>query len=283
MKLFWAILLVSTSVFAENKRDIIDIMYLPEDQTSFVSFIHDFNSGGIKYKNSDNVTFEAELYRAIVGQSYGNFSAALVLSHLKSFSDSTSSEYKAEGMRDPEFELRYRLLENDFLLDLKSTLLWSIGDKELGNKYGNALRGGHELFLAAELGQKKASSQYSLTFGVRHYFEADKEFTSSNSTIINDSHNGFLLRADYLSVFNSKFSLKTFAEFSYEEGYQDNDFPVNHIPDVKTFILGLRPQFRMINNFLFFIEPSYQKIVTNEGVIDSFEAFNWSLGATYQF
>ena len=229
MKAFLALAVLATSVSAvAASREIQDLMYLPNAGT--VYGFSDFNYVDIKI-GGDDFTNDSDGFALTQTVGYAptdRLSVQGTLGYTKSDSESksggTSEDSEAKGIRDPNVQVKFRAMDEDFRLDLIGGAIISLGDSEIDDDGdSNYYQGGHSLFAGAQIGKKTDYSQWAILAQLQHNMKSTTDEDSAGK-VKDDAHNQLTLEASLLTKIAESNYIRTSATaLMIEEFEDDND------------------------------------------------------------
>lgn len=196
----------------ENKKELSDLMYLPDAGTAYVSldYTSNTNQSDVEYQSKnfysdDSVSNSVTLN--VGGAVTNNFGWLVSIPNtLNSESktsygpahvdDGTSDKTKSDGLGDVAFSMKYRFSEQSDTtpnIDLNVTLSPKTGEAESASssKDGNEFRGGTNLGIDLVVGKKFKDISFRGALGIERNGEAESKALSDNSTTKITSYNTF--------------------------------------------------------------------------------------------
>lgn len=176
-------LLMSSAAFA----NVADLNYQVSQGKFHLSAQADYSKGGFDYVSGGSTTeFDTKTSTLEAVMNYGltnDFSLGLKLGYdLISDLEMTGYHSKENGMKDPEINASYRLMnKDDMALDLNLGALISLGDKD-----DNAYRGGHSLSIGADLSKKWGKFELMGDLRLNYLFESKEKDNSDDTTTTYD-------------------------------------------------------------------------------------------------
>ena len=275
MKILVATGILFTSLIssaAESK--LYDLMYLPSARTSFgisnlgvvygrskVSRLEVIRSGlqftqTLGHSLSDRLAVTANLN--YVNQKYKfNFSG---------FSDDS---FQRRGLSDPSLGLRFRLLENDLLLDFVGGAVIKTGNEESTNNAINNKQGTHSFKGGLQLGTKAEDFQWAILVQLDHFIRNDNE----------DAHNSISLQGDILTKISSQMFLRFFVLSRHSLAYHDDDGDETSYTNM--YDLGPELLFSLSEKLLLKTGLTYNTVANISGTDN--DTWQLNVGANYQF
>jgi hypothetical protein len=283
MKRFIALAVLATSgVSYAADRDIYDLQYLPKAGTTYGFSTLTF----VEQKIEDEVG-DSDIEGYQFAQTFGHavsdklsLQASLNYADITYDDDGGSEIDAAKGLSDPTVTARYRFMDETYRWDLFGGATISLGDAEVdfdGNK--DNLQGGHSVFLGTQHGMKQADYQWAVTALLTHNLESTVD--SYVSSFDNDAHNSLLLQGEILNKLAEKSLLRSNITLDFTEGY-DADAS-GSTPPSTTYQVGTEYQHLMSADLLLRAGVDYFSVSTQSGQIDSYDGFNFRVGANYQF
>lgn len=288
--------LFSSSVWAAQ-RDIYDLMYLPEKNTSFGRSEASYLFGSASIKNVADLTLKGVQLRQTLGHAFSD--KFLLSGSLDYVSLDTKSKYNpalgeppystsTRGVGDPSLQARYRLMENKITLDLIGGVSFSTGNARTSghisnNKGHNSLNdeGGDRGRLGVQIGRKKSDIQYAALFQVGRALRNTSQ--TDGKEMREDGHNNYLVEFDLLNQLGEKSFLKTMASANFITSYSNNDVPPSTYPSETHYKVGAEYQHLVSKDLLARVGATYEKININSGLVMKFDFFNFNVGLNYQF
>ncbi len=271
----------ASSAYADTSRSLYDLMYLPKAGTVYGISTANLLKGRIMDRSGANA-FKIDLDGYTFEQSAGYsltdaFSLTAKIGYNTIHLDNGGSD--TNGITDPNFQGRFRMIDTEFRLDILASATVSLGDsKEKGNGDTDAKNGGHDVSAGVQLGHKFADWQWSTTALLTHYFEATTDVSGSGKTK-DDAHNGLSLLADALFRVDTAANLKIMTGAILTERYEDNQS--GSTPSSNRYLVGWEYQYLVSNDILVRGGLTYSVIKANH--IDQNDLFTFSAGANYQF
>jgi hypothetical protein len=279
-----AVLATTATAFADTQRAIYDVMYLPKAGTTYGISQGEYITAKIKGDGFSDVKFDGYRITQTIGHS---FTDRLLLSAALNYTDITvdgtdgDNDSTSSGVSDPRVDARFRVMDENFVIDIVGGALISRGDSEVeSDNDSNNLQGGSSFNAGVQFGQKFDSVQWAVLGQLTHNLERTTEFDDGDD-VKDDSNNAFLLKADVLNKFTEKSMLRSFASVDFAQGYDDNDD--NQTAAATTYGLGTEYQHLCSENLLVRAGIDYNSTNANSGFIDSFDIWTYRVGANYQF
>jgi hypothetical protein len=294
--LLLTVLLTATSAFANSERNLYDVMYLPEANTLFGSTQAAFVWGKAEYENESTGADIADVDISGYGlaQSVGYsltdrlfISASMNYLHTETdvdYDGSTSESLTSDGLSDLDLNGRFRLLEDNWILDILAGGTLGLGDSKIAtdDKDGNNLQGGNSIFAGLQIGMKSAGFQYALGLIGTHYFEATEKLDGEKTDV--DAHTGYAFRGDILNSLAEKMYLRSFGQIEFINSFEDED-------DIKTeqasnITLGTEFQYLLSKGLL--LRAGVEYLNQENAIYGNVETvkdhlFTFLVGANYQY
>lgn len=296
----WSIILsllaVSSFGFA-SERNLYDLMYLPTAKTFYGNSDLTLTTGKSKLQGSTAADIKYKGYSLAQTVGYSITDRILVsasanytrLDYKIDYSGSTSTDNNsAYGFSDPALSAKYRLMDDDFIIDIIGNAAFKTGnptaDTHISNNKGPSninYDSGDQLSVGVQAGQKKQNFQYAGLIQVGRAFQS--EASQVGSDIRYDAHNTLLIQASALNKLGERSFLRSFASVSFIAGYHDNDIPRKTKPSVTDNKIGIEYQHLCSTNLLAKVGVNFRNIITNTGVADPYKFLNFNIGMNYQF
>lgn len=289
MKVLLALAVLATSATAlASSSDIYDIQYLPNAGTTYGFSTLDYLQGKIEPKGGSDSKIKGPRFEQTIGHSFSDrLSVQASLNYLK-FTNSTSgsSDTDTKGISDPTVTARFRMIDEAIRLDLVGGALIGVGDnKTKSNGDSNNLNGGSNLFIGAQVGEKRENLQWSFLAQVTRHMEATfKDSSNSPSTTVkDDAHNDLLLRADLLNKLAEMSYLRSHLSTQFTDSYKDDSTPKTETASQTIYEIGTEYQHLLSKDLMLRAGVDYQLINQYAGQIDKISAWDFKIGANYQF
>lgn len=286
MKVILALAVLATSVTAlASSSDIYDIQYLPNAGTTYGFSTLDYFQGKIEPKGGSDTKIKGPRFEQTIGHSFTDrLSVQASLNYLK-YTSSTSgtSDTDTKGVSDPTVTARFRMIDEAIRLDLVGGALIGVGDyKVKSNGDANNLNGGSNLFIGAQVGEKRENLQWSFLAQMTRHLEATTK-TSGSPTLKDDAHNELLLRADLLNKLAEMSYLRSHLSTQFTDSYDDDDTPKSTTAPQTIYEIGTEYQHLLSKDLMLRAGVDYQMINQYSGQIDKISAWDFKIGANYQF
>lgn len=274
------LLAVSATALAETKRDIYDIMYLPNAGTAYGFTEANLIRGN--FMSNDQVKTERDGYQftQTLGYAFSNrFSLQADVNWLQAtVRRSGTSSFDQEGLSDPTLTARYRLIDDAHSLDLIAEGVISTGDKETksNNDQDNKL-GGSEYRIGAQYGFKSDNFQWAVLAKYIRNMETTDDF-SGVGKLDSNAHNTYQVRGDVLGKFNERNFARVFLGVDVIDGYGTD---IGKIAPATSYTIGGEYQHLCTENFLFRAGLNVQEIYQDKA--DQNTNVKLLVGANYQF
>ncbi|MGE3609110.1 MAG: hypothetical protein AB7I27_05945 [Bacteriovoracaceae bacterium] len=283
---FLATVILFSSMAHGTTRNIYDLMYLPKANTNFGMTELNSHSGRIKFAHYKRTEIYGNSIAQTLGRSFTDqFSASANLYYADvSYYNNGNSRTKVVGVSDPVFNLKFRAMEGDYLLDILGGALYSRGSQHTRmNGDQNNLTGGPQLFAGLQLGKNLERLQWSLLAQVKRQFRTTDRNESSDDKTKYDERDSHLFQGDLLGIINEKSFIRTFLSLTFREAYYDNSTPPSRTSPNTRYIAGAEYQHLCKENLLMRLGVNYDKINTNAGVVNDYHYWTFRLAANYQF
>jgi hypothetical protein len=287
MKIFFLLLITLPSLTWAAERNIYDIMYLPNQGVNFGKSTFSYLDASARGKTSGlNFTSDTKGYLIdqVIGRSVSDklsLSLGFGYSNLKATTKGDSpiedSTQTTKGLSDPTISGRYRILENDLILDLTGNLIVSTGDSESDGDESNNKNGGHELKVGAQIGSKLDNLQWAANFAVTHYFKSTTD--TDGTKVKDDEHNSYVFDFGILKPISNSSFLKGLASVEFFDEYKSNDD--SKTSGQTTTSVGASYLHMISSNLLFEGGIKYGEI--NFAGFDKYRFYILDAAFTYQF
>jgi hypothetical protein len=284
MKSFLALaVLASSTVALASSRDIFDIMYLPSAGTSYGFSELDMANGKREVKNGGDTDVSGYRLTQTIGHAISDrFSLQAAMNYANVDVDPAGgSKTTTSGFSDPTVSARFRAMDEDFRLDFIGGALISVMDAEEesdGDK--NNLRGGHALFVGAQMGNKTENFQWSVLGQLTHNLDSTID-RDGRSDIDVDSNDELLLRGDILNKLAEKSFLRSFASLKLATLVEAEN--TTYAAPATTYNIGTEYQHLMSKDLMLRGGVDYATTNQDSGIYDSMTAWNFRVAANYQF
>ncbi len=282
MKHFLAFaVLVASGVTHSADRAIYDLQYLPKAETVYGFSTITFLDRRLETSNQDTKLSGYQFLQA-VGHTINDklsFEASLNYSHISRDVDSGTKSDAVKGVSDPTITSRYRLMDEVYRWDLLGGVTISRADAELdSDNKSNNLQGGHSLFIGTQHGKKHEDYQWAVTALWTHYLKSTTE--TDNRSLDQDAHNALLFKGELLNKVAEESFLRSSVIINFAEGYEGDES--SKTAAYTTYQVGLEYQHLISSDLL--LRAGVDSVIVNtlSGQINSYDGFNFLLGANYQ-
>lgn len=274
------LLTVSATAVAETKRDIYDIMYLPNAGTAYG--FTEANLIGGNFMSEDKVKTERDGYQftQTLGYAFSNrFSLQADVNWLQTkVRTSGDPSFDQEGLSDPTVTARYRLIDEAHSLDLIADGLISTGDKETkSNGDEDNKQGGAVYKIGAQYGLKSENFQWAILAKYIRNMEATEDL-SGVGKLDSNAHNAYQVRGDLLGKFSERNFARLFLGVDVTDGFGGD---VSKTAPATAYTVGGEYQHLCTENFLFRAGLNVQEIYQDKA--DQNTNVKLLVGANYQF
>lgn len=215
---------VSTSVLAAD-RSIVDLQYLPNAGTTY-----GFSDFSLLDITAEAFGSRSETTGYSFNQTVGHaltdrLSLQASIGYSSSENESTGSPTtEVKGISDPSVAAKFRLIDEEFRMDLLVGALISIGDDEVDSSGdSNNLQGGHDISVGTQIGAKKDNFQWALLGQITHNFESTTDDKQSGTKVDDDAHNELTLQAELLTKLSDISFIRTAFSANFVEEYEDEN------------------------------------------------------------
>lgn len=287
MKLVLALAVLATSAASvAASRDIYDIMYLPNAGTTYGFSEASLLSGETEGKNglgdteTDGFTLNQTIGHALTDRL--SLQASIGYAELEADPDG-GSKVEQSGISDPTISARFRVMDEAYRFDIIGGALISIMDSEQErNGDTDNLQGGHALFAGAQFGQKTESFQWAVLGQFTYNMERTVETSAKDIDI--DQNNELLVRGDILNKLAEKSLLRSFVSVDFSEILESDDLSPKTVQAPSTaYAIGTEYQHLISKDLLARVGVDYTMINQDSAYVDSDTAWNFNIGANYQF
>ncbi len=283
MKRFLALaVLAASGVSQAADRAIYDLQYLPKAGRTYGVSTISFIDRTLETSNQDTNLSGYQIWQA-VGHAMSDqvsLEASLNYSHLSRDVDGGAKSDAAKGVSDPTITSRYRLMDETYRWDLLGGATISRGDAEVdSDRKNNNLQGGHSVFVGTQHGKKHGDYQWAITGLWSHYLKSTVK--DDDGPVDQDAHNSFLFRGEVLNKLAEKSFLRSSILINFAGGYEDDES--TKIASSTTYQAGIEYQHLISSDLLLRAGVDSVSVKTLSGQIDSYDGFNFVLGANYQF
>lgn len=281
-----AVLATATSSFAATDRAIYDIMYLPKAGTAFG--LTDF--AGLSRTLEDKDDDKTELSGFAVNQTLGySITDRFALAGSLSYGDyevdpDGGDKYTIDGFSDPTITAKFRVMEEEYTLDLIGALKISVGDSEVETDGDtDNLQGGHVLDLGVQFGKKTETFQWAVSGTYTRNFERTYDYEGAgNGDVDFDANNEIEFRGDILNKLAEKSFLRSHLAVSFSDELETDDGDSFESPTTD-YTIGTEYQHLIDANLLLRAGIAFTMSNHDSGQLDSDNAAVVNFGATYQF
>jgi hypothetical protein len=222
----------ATQAMAQSQSNRSDLMYLPQAGTLFGTSEASFGVFNTERQISPTSTsyvktdFKQVLLKQTIGFSLlDNLSLEAGITFSPLFkgdikSANTVTSYKEDGIGDPTIQARFRLLNAQYLFDVRAFGSFNIEDTDSRTRVGSVGLGGHSAGLGVDLGRKSDDSQFAISVDVRAFLEQTSKFQTT--TLKTDTFYAANLRFARLVTLADKLMFNAFFDFGYVTSIKDN-------------------------------------------------------------
>lgn len=284
-------LVISTSIQAEEKkRDIYDVMYLPNAGTAYGFTTLGF--GQIKRESDDLGDLDLEGF--LIDQTLGyalsdrfSIQANLNYANVEADPEGGRKYDSAKGVSDPRFTARFRAVDEAFRLDFVGGMRINFQDRtEKLNGDRNNSQGGHEFFIGPEIGVKAEHVQWFLGARFVRNLEAETEYETNigDVKVEDDANNELNVYTSLLHrIYEKNFLRWNAAAYFREEFGNDREEILGKTAPNTLYDVGLEYQYAASEDILVRLGGNYEVYKVRSGQIDDIQGWNAYLGANYQF
>ena len=254
--------LSATAAFAQSKRDIYDLQFLPVKGTNAGLTDATYTKNSYRYA-------EGMSYNQVIGRS---FSDVLFASVAVGYADRTGeSSYKQTGWSDPSINVKYRLLDDAYRLDIVAGYTQSMGAQEYTNTTFNNKLGGNSMNLGVNFGQKWETMQWTSFI---NFNRVDSTTTRDNGKSTSAPYNFYTVGGSVLKNYGMINAVATL-----KGGISDFMGPDTR-STVGYFSIVPEAQYILTSNVLLRASIDFTRygVKYNNG-----ETYRYNVGATYQF
>ena len=278
-----ATLAISVSIYASDSA-IYDIMYLPNLGTNFGFSEVEFVRKGVKADGGDLAVSGYGLTQTI-GRSMSNrltVAGSFGYGNFK-LDPENDPNTKQDGMSDPTFAIRYRALDEDFILDIVGGTLLSFGDsKQEADGDTDNLQGGHAVFIGAQVGKKSDNFQWAILGEITQNLARTVDIEDVGDIDI-DPTKDLLLKADILKKLKEKNYLRSFLSMKFMEELKATDENDTIDAANSIYTIGTEYQYLYSQEILLRGGVEYTSENYNSGIVESDNNWTLRLAANYQF
>ncbi len=285
--------LISFDLFAAE-ANIYDLQYLPDAGMLYGHTDATYTSG--EAKNTNTVAIYGWTYAQTIGWAPTDkfLLSARIRNTALTYEYFTGSKAQFTGWSDPSLEGRYRILNENFILDfigggILSTDSSYINFGGTANAHGSNdadFLGGPQVFMGLEIGQKREYWQYAFqAFGYR-VMNSTSRF-KGEPTQSNDPYNIWTLQGSLLNNLNSqKLFLHSFIGTRLVDGYLAKASESNEkfaIAPIIEYRMGTGLDYALSPSFLWNTGVTYREFKFDSGSIKYYYMLVWDVGLKYQF
>jgi hypothetical protein len=293
MKTFLALAVLATSAASYSaSRDLYDLMYLPNAGTTYGITELAYVKGEFEGKTA-GFNFDGDVkgynFSQTVGHAFTDrLSLQATLDYTKQDADTDVSGLGSQtgttkGLSDPTISARFRVIDEDFRLDILGGGVISLGDQETdtetnGDSEINNRSGGHSLFVGAQLGQKTESFQWSFASILDYNLEGTVDVDGETEDF--DSSKDLSFLADALFKVAESSFIRPFASVEFTEQVELDNGEEETAPST---VYELGGEFRHLISKDVMLKASLDYTSTNQASFDDFTYWTFMAGANYQF
>jgi|GEM_PF-5722718 len=290
MKRFIALaILVTTSSSYGASREIYDLMYLPNAGTTYGFSTGQYVSAERESDQLGDLDVKGFNLSQTIGHAFSDrlsLEGSIDYTSLQSDPEGGEKFDSSKGISDPSVQLKFRAIDEKFRLDLIGGATVNFMDREVERDGDtNNVQGGHSLFGGAQIGVKADAFQWALGAAIVHNMKATTEFetASGDVEVEDDANNELLVAGNILHKLTEKSILRWDLSARFTESYEDDLNPANETPPQTVYSVGPEYQYMASQDLLLRAGVDYQTFNSRSGQIDDADAWNFLLGANYQF
>lgn len=275
------------------EASLYDLQYLPSAGMIYGHTNASYTSGEAKSINT------TAIYGWTYSQTIGWAPTDRLLLSARIKNSSLTYEYKAAGKAqftgwsDPYLEGRYRLLDENYILDFLGGGI--VATESSYTNYGGAANahgsndadflGGPQIFMGLEIGKKTDFLQYAFQAIGSRYMNSTSRY-KGEPTQKNDPYNILSFQGSLLNKLSEKFFLHSFLGTKFVDGYLSQESGTKQkykVAPVIEYRMGTGFDYALSPSFLLNTGVTYRQFKFDSNEIKHYYMWVWNVGLKYQF